>query len=168
MCFFCFEQRFYKIITFWCLVALVSRSEKKVATNWQHVIWIQKNGLLSSVVERNQTRYMDRWFNLFLWFCNCLQHCRTTHCLCFRANVMLCRLVMVLFFPQAMACIQSNLYVYGGTTGFVYNTELHRLDLNKLVWEKMKPNNVAGDIPPERYFEMRRQLADAHKINYAR
>ena len=52
-----------------------------------------------------------------------------------------------------MACIQSHLYVYGGTTGFVYNTELHRLNLNNLVWEKIRPNNVVGEVPPERYNE---------------
>ena len=51
---------------------------------------------------------------------------------------------------QAMACVQSHLYVYGGTSGFVYNTELHRLDLNSLVWEKLKPKNIASEIPPER------------------
>ena len=50
-----------------------------------------------------------------------------------------------------MACINSHLYVYGGTTGFVYNTELHRLDLNTFVWEKIKPKNHCHDLPPERY-----------------
>ena len=49
-----------------------------------------------------------------------------------------------------MTCIKSHLYVYGGTTGFVYNTELHRLDLSNFVWEKIKPNNLSNELPPER------------------
>jgi len=50
-----------------------------------------------------------------------------------------------------MAVIGEHLYVYGGTTGHVYNTELHRLDLNANVWHKVKPSNAFNELPNERY-----------------
>ena len=51
---------------------------------------------------------------------------------------------------QAMAIINGFLYVFGGTTGYIYSTDLHRLDLTIREWIHLKPNNPSHDLPEER------------------
>lgn len=51
---------------------------------------------------------------------------------------------------QAMVIINGCLYVFGGTTGYLYSTDLHRLDLTTKEWSHLKPNNVPSDLPEER------------------
>ncbi|OBS78939.1 hypothetical protein A6R68_18684, partial [Neotoma lepida] len=46
-------------------------------------------------------------------------------------------------YGQAMALINGSLYVFGGTTGYIYSTDLHKLDLNTMVWTQLKPNNLS-------------------------
>lgn len=58
-----------------------------------------------------------------------------------------------LFIPfplQAMVIINGFLYVFGGTTGYIYSTDLHRLDLTTREWIHLKPNNPPDDLPEER------------------
>ncbi|KAG8576760.1 hypothetical protein GDO81_009957 [Engystomops pustulosus] len=52
---------------------------------------------------------------------------------------------------HAMAIINGFLYVFGGTTGYIYSTDLHRLDLSSREWVQLKPNNPPCDLPEERY-----------------
>ncbi|XP_032827478.1 kelch domain-containing protein 10 isoform X1 [Petromyzon marinus] len=54
-------------------------------------------------------------------------------------------------YGQAMAIIHGALYVFGGTTGYVYNTDLHRLDLGTHEWVKLEPCNGRDEMPGERY-----------------
>ncbi|KAG8576759.1 hypothetical protein GDO81_009957 [Engystomops pustulosus] len=54
-------------------------------------------------------------------------------------------------YGQAMAIINGFLYVFGGTTGYIYSTDLHRLDLSSREWVQLKPNNPPCDLPEERY-----------------
>uniref|UniRef100_A0A8D0C549 Kelch domain-containing protein 10 n=1 Tax=Salvator merianae TaxID=96440 RepID=A0A8D0C549_SALMN len=54
-------------------------------------------------------------------------------------------------YGQAMAIINGSLYVFGGTTGYIYSTDLHKLDLNTREWTQLKPNNMHCDMPEERY-----------------
>ncbi|XP_058580265.1 kelch domain-containing protein 10 isoform X6 [Neofelis nebulosa] len=54
-------------------------------------------------------------------------------------------------YGQAMAIINGSLYVFGGTTGYIYSTDLHKLDLNTREWTQLKPNNLSCDLPEERY-----------------
>lgn len=49
-----------------------------------------------------------------------------------------------------MVIINGYLYVFGGTTGYLYSTDLHRLDLTTREWTHIKPNNVPSDLPEER------------------
>ncbi|MEQ2190611.1 hypothetical protein XENOCAPTIV_002017 [Xenoophorus captivus] len=51
---------------------------------------------------------------------------------------------------QAMVIINGYLYVFGGTTGYLYSTDLHRLDLSTREWTHLKPKNVPSDLPEER------------------
>lgn len=51
---------------------------------------------------------------------------------------------------QAMVIVNGYLYVFGGTTGYLYSTDLHRLDLTTREWAHLKPNNVPTDLPEER------------------
>lgn len=51
---------------------------------------------------------------------------------------------------QAMIIINGYLYVFGGTTGYLYSTDLHRLDLTTREWTHLKPNNVPSNLPEER------------------
>uniref|UniRef100_A0AAY5K541 Kelch domain-containing protein 10 n=1 Tax=Esox lucius TaxID=8010 RepID=A0AAY5K541_ESOLU len=65
-------------------------------------------------------------------------------------------------YGQAMVIINGYLYVFGGTTGYVYSTDLHRLDLTTREWTHLKPNNPPTDLPEERY---RHELAhDGQRI----
>lgn len=52
-----------------------------------------------------------------------------------------------------MVIINGFLYVFGGTTGYIYSTDLHRLDLTTREWIHLKPNNPPDDLPEERYAE---------------
>uniref|UniRef100_A0A8D3C181 Kelch domain-containing protein 10 n=1 Tax=Scophthalmus maximus TaxID=52904 RepID=A0A8D3C181_SCOMX len=54
-------------------------------------------------------------------------------------------------YGQAMVIINGFLYVFGGTTGYIYSTDLHRLDLTTREWSHLKPNNPPDDLPEERY-----------------
>ncbi|XP_017694723.1 PREDICTED: kelch domain-containing protein 10 [Lepidothrix coronata] len=54
-------------------------------------------------------------------------------------------------YGQAMAIINGCLYVFGGTTGYIYSTDLHRLDLSTREWVQLKPNNMSCDMPEERW-----------------
>lgn len=49
-----------------------------------------------------------------------------------------------------MIIISGYLYVFGGTTGYLYSTDLHRLDLTTRDWTHLKPNNAPSDLPEER------------------
>lgn len=49
-----------------------------------------------------------------------------------------------------MIIINGYLYVFGGTTGYLYSTDLHRLDLTTREWTHLKPNNAPSDLPEER------------------
>lgn len=60
------------------------------------------------------------------------------------------QVLSVLFRFQAMIIINDYLYVFGGTTGYLYSTDLHRLDLTTREWSHLKPNNVPSDLPEER------------------
>uniref|UniRef100_H3B0E7 Kelch domain-containing protein 10 n=1 Tax=Latimeria chalumnae TaxID=7897 RepID=H3B0E7_LATCH len=64
-------------------------------------------------------------------------------------------------YGQAMAIINGYLYVFGGTTGYVYSTDLHRLDLTTREWIQLKPNNPPNDVPQESL-----PLSVAHKGFY--
>ncbi|XP_015259031.1 PREDICTED: kelch domain-containing protein 10-like [Cyprinodon variegatus] len=65
-------------------------------------------------------------------------------------------------YGQAMVIINGYLYVFGGTTGYLYSTDLHRLDLSTREWTHLKPKNAPLDLPEERY---RHELAhDGQKI----
>nr|DBA31438.1 TPA: hypothetical protein GDO54_007289 [Pyxicephalus adspersus] len=55
------------------------------------------------------------------------------------------------YWGRAMAIINGFLYVFGGTTGYIYSTDLHRLDLSTREWVQLKPNNPPCDLPEERY-----------------
>ncbi|EPY81101.1 kelch domain-containing protein 10 [Camelus ferus] len=55
-------------------------------------------------------------------------------------------------YGQAMAIINGSLYVFGGTTGYIYSTDLHKLDLNTREWTQLKPNNLSCDLPEESLF----------------
>lgn len=49
-----------------------------------------------------------------------------------------------------MVIINGFLYVFGGTTGYLYSTDLHRLDLTTREWTHLKPINSPSDLPEER------------------
>ncbi|XP_072418968.1 kelch domain-containing protein 10 isoform X4 [Chiloscyllium punctatum] len=71
-------------------------------------------------------------------------------------------------YGQAMVIINGYLYIFGGTTGYVYNTDLHRLDLTAREWIQLKPNNPPSDLPEERatcIFRYRHEIAhDGQRI----
>lgn len=58
-----------------------------------------------------------------------------------------------------MVIINGFLYVFGGTTGYIYSTDLHRLDLTTREWIHLKPNNPPDDLPEERYAFMTPECA---------
>lgn len=58
-----------------------------------------------------------------------------------------------------MVIINGFLYVFGGTTGYIYSTDLHRLDLTTREWIHLKPNNPPDDLPEERYAFMTHECA---------
>ncbi|XP_041349835.1 kelch domain-containing protein 10-like [Gigantopelta aegis] len=54
-------------------------------------------------------------------------------------------------YGHAMLLIDDYLYVCGGTTGWIYNIDVHRLNLRTLVWEKLSPKTVSDCDPDGRY-----------------
>ncbi|XP_071082314.1 kelch domain-containing protein 10-like [Haliotis cracherodii] len=54
-------------------------------------------------------------------------------------------------YGHAMLLIGRYLYVCGGTTGFVYNMDVHRLSLDTLVWEKLSSDQESPSDPDGRY-----------------
>lgn len=50
-----------------------------------------------------------------------------------------------------MVIINDFLYVFGGTTGYLYSTDLHRLDLSTREWTQLQPNNAPTDLPKGRW-----------------
>lgn len=67
--------------------------------------------------------------------------------------------LLLSFVLQAMVIINGFLYVFGGTTGYIYSTDLHRLDLTTREWIHLKPNNPPDDLPEERYAFMTPECA---------
>uniref|UniRef100_A0A3B4BE50 Kelch domain-containing protein 10 n=1 Tax=Periophthalmus magnuspinnatus TaxID=409849 RepID=A0A3B4BE50_9GOBI len=63
-------------------------------------------------------------------------------------------------YGQAMIIVNGYLYVFGGTTGYLYSTDLHRLDLSTREWTHLKPNNTPSDLPEERL-----KLSNIHAYN---
>jgi len=47
-----------------------------------------------------------------------------------------------------MQCINGKLLIFGGSDGFRFFNDLFLIDLNNLVWQKVKTN---GTSPPIRY-----------------
>ena len=59
-----------------------------------------------------------------------------------------------LLFLQSSYLHNMYLYVIGGTSGFEYDCDVHRLDLNTLKWEVLcLSNEVKSMPPPARYFK---------------
>ncbi|XP_039263633.2 kelch domain-containing protein 10-like [Styela clava] len=54
-------------------------------------------------------------------------------------------------YGQAMTLYKRKLIVHGGTSGYFYNTDLHKLNLKTLKWNRIIPNNVFSEMPAERY-----------------
>lgn len=50
-------------------------------------------------------------------------------------------------YGQAMTLVGKSLYVIGGTTGYEYSIDVHKLDLNSLIWEELE----TSEKPKERY-----------------
>lgn len=44
-------------------------------------------------------------------------------------------------YGHTMTLIDRYIYTCGGTTGFVYNMDIHRFDLTTLTWEQVKPES---------------------------
>lgn len=63
-----------------------------------------------------------------------------------------------------MAIINGYLYVFGGTTGYLYSTDLHRLDLTTKEWTHLKPNNTPSDLPEERLVTAERPASQLNSI----
>ncbi len=53
-----------------------------------------------------------------------------------------------LFLLQSMIIVEDYLYVFGGTTGWIYNADLHRMHIKDHTWTLIKPQ---GDVPEGRY-----------------
>uniref|UniRef100_A0AAQ4Q3E5 Kelch domain-containing protein 10 n=1 Tax=Gasterosteus aculeatus aculeatus TaxID=481459 RepID=A0AAQ4Q3E5_GASAC len=49
-------------------------------------------------------------------------------------------------YGPAMVIINGHLYVFGGTTGYLYSTDLHRLNLATREWTQLKPNNALSEV----------------------
>lgn len=69
-----------------------------------------------------------------------------------------------------MIIINDYLYVFGGTTGYLYSTDLHRLDLTTREWIHLKPNNTPSDLPEERSCRTQSFISDCvwalHQVTY--
>ena len=52
---------------------------------------------------------------------------------------------------QAVCMSEDYLYVVGGTTGFQYSIDVHRLDLEHRTWEQLSsPFPLPQSVPEER------------------
>lgn len=54
----------------------------------------------------------------------------------------------ICIYGHTMMVLGNSLYVFGGTTGWEYNSDLHRLDLQSFVWDLV---TVSGVRPDGRY-----------------
>lgn len=54
----------------------------------------------------------------------------------------------ICIYGHTMTVLGNSLYVFGGTTGWEYNSDLHRLDLSSFVWDLVE---VSGVRPDGRY-----------------
>jgi len=54
----------------------------------------------------------------------------------------------ICIYGHTMTVVGNSLYVFGGTTGWEYNSDLHRLDLRSFVWDLVE---VSGVRPDGRY-----------------
>jgi len=54
----------------------------------------------------------------------------------------------ICIYGHTMTVLGSSLYVFGGTTGWEYNADLHRLDLTSFMWDFVE---VSGLRPDGRY-----------------
>ncbi|KAH3819904.1 kelch domain-containing protein 10-like [Dreissena polymorpha] len=52
-------------------------------------------------------------------------------------------------YGQAMVCVDGYLYVVGGTSGYMYDMDVNRLNLADLTWESLVPKSAY--VPEERY-----------------
>lgn len=52
-------------------------------------------------------------------------------------------------YGQALVCEGGYLYTIGGTTGYDYTCDIHRLHLKTLVWEPVYVCQGTGDCEPE-------------------
>lgn len=73
----------------------------------------------------------------------CLHVC---HLLCWTPNISdtafhstwCCMCFLIAF--QTMTVLGTKLYIVGGTSGYVYNSDVHRLDICTGNWKKLKPS----------------------------
>jgi len=75
-----------------------------------------------------------------LHVCN-LQSLEWTHIVCTGQ-------LPIRIYGHTMMVLDNSLYVFGGTTGWQYNSDLHRLDLESFVWDLV---DVSGALPDGRY-----------------
>jgi len=54
----------------------------------------------------------------------------------------------ICIYGHTMMVFDNSLYVFGGTTGWEYNSDVHRLDLESFVWDLV---DVSGVRPNGRY-----------------
>ena len=59
------------------------------------------------------------------------------------------RSVTIVVILQSMVHLDKYIYLFGGTTGFMYSNAMHRLDLNTLEWELIC-SPTGTDIAPSR------------------
>ena len=60
----------------------------------------------------------------------------------------ICIVIFTIISFQAVTTVGNILYVHGGTTGWEYNSEMHRLNLSSTEWEDMDLDN--DQLPPGR------------------
>lgn len=75
-----------------------------------------------------------------LYVCN-LPTLQWTHVVC-TGHFPIC------IYGHTMTVLGNSLYVFGGTTGWEYNSDLHQLDLQSFVWDLV---DVSGVRPDGRY-----------------
>lgn len=131
-------QLFYMATTSWCLEEQGSPLVKIMEMTSMSVTWSISDGRCSTVEGRSPTGSMDR--SPAKTPCSVVSGMKGKH-----LNSSLSVLL------QAMVIINGFLYVFGGTTGYIYSTDLHRLDLTTREWMHLKPNNTPDDFPEERW-----------------
>lgn len=67
-------------------------------------------------------------------------------------NQYICCFNVIKICIKAMTLHDKYIYIFGGTTGYIYNSDLYRLNLDTLVWEYRSPNNNWTLTPKERYY----------------